>query len=148
MSLPYAFGFFHPLPRRRSPIPVATHDTSVYTAFLFRQARGREMWCEDPLLPWVLLAQSGAAASVCGWFVGEWSWALVFAYVVVMAVSIFVAGATKAAKFAHERMLKHPAFAMGMLAALVGLVFPPALVAAFACFDWVYVKFGQEVPLS
>ena len=47
--------------------------TAVYTAFLFRQARGRELWCEDRLLPAHLATQALASASALGWFMGEWS---------------------------------------------------------------------------
>lgn len=146
LSLPYAFGLFHPLLALLA-IPVAI-GTSVYTAFLFRQARGREMWCEDPMLPWVLFAQAGAATSLCGWFVGEWSFVFIAAYVVVMLISLFVSGGTKAAEFAHEQMVKHPVFGIGMALALVSILFPPAMVLAFACLDWIYIKAGQEVPIS
>jgi hypothetical protein len=45
-------------------------------------------------------------------------------------------------------MLRHPAFAAGVVAAVAALVFPPAVFVAFACLDWVYIKAGQQVPLS
>jgi hypothetical protein len=122
--------------------------TSVYTAFLFRQARGRELWCEDAFLPWVLLAQSGAAASLCGWFFGEASVGFLAAYAGIMLVSVLAGQKTPAAEQAHHQMLKHPAFGIGMVFALLAIVFPPAVVVAFALLDWIYIRAGQEVALS
>jgi hypothetical protein len=45
-------------------------------------------------------------------------------------------------------MVRHPAFALGLVAAVAAIAFPPLVFVAFALLDWVYVKAGQEVPLS
>ncbi|MEM8885952.1 MAG: 4Fe-4S dicluster domain-containing protein [Planctomycetota bacterium] len=146
LSLPYAFGLFHPY-LAVAAIPVALM-TSVYTAFLFRQARGRELWSEDPMLPWVLLAQSGAAAALCGWFIGEGSPILLIAYAVVALASLLVPMRTQPAEQAHQHMVRHPAFGLGVVFALAAIFFPPLVVVAFALLDWIYIRAGQEVPLS
>ena len=71
-------------------IPLAL-ATAVYTAFLFRQARGRELWCEDRLLPAHLAAQALAAAAAMGWCMGEWSaWSVAW---LAIHAAIVVAGA-------------------------------------------------------
>jgi len=146
LSVPYALGWFHPLVAVAA-IPVALM-TSVYTAFLFRQARGRELWCEDPMLPWVLLAQSGAAAALFGWFLGEPAPLLLVAYAALTIGSLLVGQKTKAAEQAHALMIRHPAFGIGVLFALGAVAYPPLVVVAFALLDWIYVRAGQEVPLS
>jgi hypothetical protein len=146
LSLPYAFGWFHPALAALA-IPVALM-TSVYTAFLFRQARGRELWCEDPMLPWVLLAQSGAAAALFGWFLGEPGAVLLVIYAGVMLATLLVPQRTRAAEQAHDLMVKHRAFGLGLIFALAAIAFPPLVVVAFALLDWIYVRAGQEVPLS
>ena len=45
-------------------------------------------------------------------------------------------------------MIRHPTFAIGLLLAVASVFFPPLLLAAFLSLDWIYVKAGQEVPLS
>ena len=45
-------------------------------------------------------------------------------------------------------MVRHPAFAFGFASAVAAVAFPPLVFLAFALLDWVYVKAGQEVPLS
>jgi protein-S-isoprenylcysteine O-methyltransferase Ste14 len=55
---------------------------------------------------------------------------------------------TLQAKRAHHLMVRHPAFAGGFAAALGAALFPPLLALSFLLFDWIYVKAGQEVPLS
>jgi Fe-S-cluster-containing dehydrogenase component len=122
--------------------------TAVYTAFLFRQARGRELWCEDVTLPWVLGVQAVTAMVAILWLLGAAAGAWVLAYAAVMAWAALWPPRTRQAKRAHHLMLRHPAFAAGFAAALGAVLFPPLLALSFLLFDWVYVKMGQEVPLS
>ncbi len=128
-------------------VPVALL-TSVYTAFLFRQARGRELWCEDALLPWTLLLQSAAAFGLFAWWGGHGGRGWIAAYFVVCGVSLLYEPATAGARHGHSMMTRHLAFRLGLLAALGAIAFPPLVVVAFALLDWVYVKMGQEVALS
>ncbi|MHC4134950.1 MAG: 4Fe-4S dicluster domain-containing protein [Planctomycetota bacterium] len=128
-------------------VPVA-FATAIYTAFLFWQARGRELWAEDRFLPVVLAAQAGAAAAALGWLFGEPGtiWVLIYAAVVLAAT--FLRMPTPGARRGHELMVRQPAYALGLVSALAAIAFPPLVFVAFLALDWSYVKAGQEVPLS
>ena len=131
-------------------LPVAL-ATSIYTAFLFRQARGRELWSEDSLLPWTLGLQTVAAASAIAWcldFRPSWALLPVAGYLLVSLVSIVVPLPTPQAKQAHSLMIRHPLFALGILTATASILWPPLIVVAFGAIDWVFVKSGQQVALS
>jgi len=146
LSLPWAFGLGHVV------LGVASFGvalaTACYTAFLFRQARGRELWCEDRLLLPTLGIQAFAAASALGWFFGEWSALWLAAYAAVVCAGALWPPAPPAARRAHHWMVRRPAFGLGVLAALFALAFPPLVFLAFALLDQAYVEAGQEVPLS
>ena len=122
--------------------------TAIYTAFLFRQARGRELWCEDATLPWVLAVQAATAMVAILWLLDAAPAVWVLAYAAVMTWAALSTPRTRQAKRAHHLMVRHPAFASGFAAALGAALFPPLLAISFLFFDWVYVKMGQEVPLS
>jgi len=146
LSVPFAFGFGH---RALAVlcIPVA-FATSVYTAFLFRQARGRELWCEDRWLPAVLGVQALAAASALAWFFGASTVIWPAVYAVLMIATALAPPATPQARAAHRLMVRHRAFGAGLAVAVVAIAWPPAVLVAFALLDWIYVKAGQEVALS
>jgi hypothetical protein len=147
LSAAYAFGLgIAPLAFLAGPVALMT---SIYTAFLFRQARGRELWCEDKWLLPTLATQAGAAAAAFGWLWGELDGAIwIVAYLVVMAISAVAKPATEQAARAHAVMMRMRVYKLGFLFTLLALWCPPLVVAAFACFDHAYVKAGQEVPLS
>jgi hypothetical protein len=128
-------------------IPVAL-ATAVYTAFLFRQARGRELWCEDRLLPAHLAAQALAAASALGWFMGEWSPLWLALHALLVIAGALLSPPTPGARAGHALMVRDRGYALGVACALGAIAFPPLVVAAFALLDHAYVKAGQEVPLS
>lgn len=131
-------------------LPVAM-ATSVYTAFLFRQARGRELWCEDPLLPWVLAAQTLAAAAALAWFFhleAILTLVPIALFVGLSLATLVVPMPTQQSRQAHRWMVRHPVFAIGIVLALTSLLWPPLVVAAFGALDWAFVKAGQEVALS
>ena len=146
LSLPWAFGVSHAALALLS-IPVAL-ASAVYTAFLFRQARGRELWCEDRLLPFALAVQAFAAASALGWIFGDISGVWVVAYLGVVLVSTFEAPPTLHARLAHRRMRQSPLYGLGLLAALFAVALPPLVFLAFLLLYAAYVRAGQEVPLS
>lgn len=125
--------------------------SSVYTAFLFRQARGRELWSEDRLLPWVLGAQTLAAAAAFGWAFGVrgvWVIAPLALYSALALGSLLVAPPTAHARAAHHLMKRHWAAWVGIGSAVLSIFLPPILLMAFSCLDWVTVDAGQKVPLS
>jgi len=146
LSVPYLFG------AASLPLSVAAGAvallTSVYTAFLFRQARGRELWCEDRLLPFQLGLQAAAAACAFGWVWGNWSFSVMAAHAAFLLLGATTAPPTRHARRAHALLLKHPAFAPGLVAAAAAVAFPPVVLVAFALLDWALVRAGQEVPLS
>ncbi|MHC4958875.1 MAG: 4Fe-4S dicluster domain-containing protein [Planctomycetota bacterium] len=146
LSAAYAFGLgIAPLAFLAVPVAVMT---SIYTAFLFKQARGRELWCEDKWLLPTLAIQAGAAAAALGWFWDEPGHVWILAYLVVMLIATVAKPPTEHAARAHALMLRMRVFKFGFVFALLALLCPPLVVFAFACFDHAYVKAGQEVPLS
>jgi len=146
LSLPWALGLGQEM-WSYVGLPIA-FLTSVYTAFLFWQARGRELWSEDKLLPVVLGVQTLAAAAALGWYYGVRGSIPTGMYAAVVVAGIFVAPGTAHARQAHRLMVRHWTFPTGVVFALAAVAFPPLVIVAFALLDWIYVKAGQEVPLS
>jgi len=149
VSLAYGLGIMGPA--WTFPVILLAVMTSVYTAFLFRQARGRELWCEDRFLPWVLAAQTFASAAVCGWFFGLRGTLIVTpmaAYALLVIVSLLTAPPTPQARAAHRLMKSHWTSWSGVATAIVALFVPPLVLIAFSFLDWVMVDAGQKVPLS
>jgi Fe-S-cluster-containing dehydrogenase component len=150
---PGVLGLAGPLPAIwlaaiSAPVAVAT---AIYTAFLFWQARGRELWSEDRLLLGVLLLQAIAATAALAWLLGlrgPWLLAGLAAYPAMMLVATVLAPPTPHARLAHRLMIRHPAYATGLLAALGAVLFPPLLLVAFFALDWIYLRAGQQVALS
>ena len=149
-------------------VPLAAM-TAVYTAFLFAQAKARDLW-QNPLLPPHLLVQalfagSGAlvvVASLSGIEVLPplpWLFtASAIAHLLMVAGEHFTAAPTAHARLAHHEMtagayavpywgslilVAVSAFApsLGVLAVLAGLV------GLFA-FEHAFVQAGQRVPLA
>jgi Fe-S-cluster-containing dehydrogenase component len=152
LSLPWALGFSDKALGALC-IPVALL-TAVYTAFLFWQARGRELWSEDRFLPWVLAVQAMVAALALAWFfgargfVGAGGMALLLAYPLLIGASALAPQKTAQATRAHRLMVRHPAFGLGLVLGALAVFVPPLVFASFLSLDWIYVKAGQEVPLS
>ena len=146
--------------------------TSVYTAFLFAQAKARDLW-QNPLLPPHLLVQAamagaavltiagtiaddpvtGVAATVLAWTAG--------AHVLMVLGEVWLPHGT-----AHARMATHHLvagkFALpfwgGVALAVLAIIAPfaawaavPAAVMALAglwAYEHAYVQAGQSVPLA
>jgi Fe-S-cluster-containing dehydrogenase component/formate-dependent nitrite reductase membrane component NrfD len=147
-------------------VPLAVM-TAVYTAFLFAQAKARDLW-QSPLLPPHLLIQSFFAGSAALMLVtsntaliATLSWVLA----VATAMHLFcVWGETNLTHVtAHARLatweMVHGRFHRFFLASVIltltaflapwggSLVALPALVGLFA-FEHAYVQAGQSVPLA
>ncbi len=150
--------------------------TAVYTAFLFGQAKARDMW-QNPLLPVHFLVQAfmaGAGAVVLTVLVlptatgpmgaGAMSAALRFfamgsaAHALMILGEILMPPPTAHARLA-EREMTHGRFRgwfrAGLLGALLGVAAPwlgwivvPIGLAALLAYEHAYVQAGQSVALS
>lgn len=153
-------------------IPLAIM-TAIYTAFLFAQAKGRDLW-QNPTLPLHLFAQcvmAGAAALlVLGAFVGggaaaapALAWSLGGSLAVHLALALseaVIPHVTRDAARAARQMLKGAyqgyywgSVAIGALAlaaAAGGFAVAGSLLALLAllAYEHAYVQSGQSVPLS
>ena len=145
--------------------------TAVYTAFLFGQAKGRDMW-QNPLLPVHFLVQAGVAgggattlaALALGAPPGVTDAALLVfavssaAHALMIAAEVLMPPPTAHARLA-EREMTHGRFsrwfALGVLGALLGAAAPwlgwtvvPLGLVALLAYEHAYVQAGQSVPLS
>ncbi|NMH97596.1 4Fe-4S dicluster domain-containing protein [Pseudonocardia acidicola] len=155
--------------------------TAGYTAFLFGQAEGRDLW-QSPLLFWHLQAQAfmvgaGALAVTAGVTGLPEDGVALLARVLVVATTVHVlmlllefggrhtsAHATAAAHLAthgpYARLFWSAGVGLAVVAAAVAAVswsgaHPAAAVAAglavqiaLLCYESVFVRAGQDVPLS
>ena len=143
--------------------------TAVYTAFLFAQSRGRDLW-QSPLLPahlltQALLAGAGVLALLAPAF-GPWPlpalrWIFAGAgvgHVLMLLGDLSVGGATAHARVAHHELtrgLYARFFWIGVVLSLVGISAPwvgvPALLSGLLglfLFEHAFVQAGQRVPLA
>ncbi len=147
-------------------VPLATL-TAVYTAFLFAQARARDLW-QNPLLPPHLLVQAGVAGAGILAIVGSglretptllWTFALASGvHLLMMAGEMATAPATAHARAAHHHLVAGRFarfFWVGAVLGAAGLAAPwlgvPAVLAGLAglwCYEHAYVQAGQYVPLA
>ncbi len=143
--------------------------TAVYTAYLFAQAKARDLW-QNPLLPPHLLVQgamagAGAlvpvAASLDPTAVGPLLWLLAGAslvHLLMVAGETTITHATAHAHLATHEMTRgryRGFFWVGMLLTLVGVAAPwigvlagPAALIGLLAFEHAYVQAGQSVPLA
>ncbi|MDE2572945.1 MAG: polysulfide reductase NrfD [bacterium] len=143
--------------------------TSVYTGYLFAQAKARDLW-QNPLLPPHLLVQSvmlGAAAMLplAAWL--EPSALALAAWLLAGSALVHLLFVLGEATFAHPTAHAHLAldemvrgryrgwFWAGILLALIALLTPwvgvwavPAALVALFAHEHAYVQAGQAVPLA
>jgi Fe-S-cluster-containing dehydrogenase component/formate-dependent nitrite reductase membrane component NrfD len=140
--------------------------SAVYSAFLFGQAKGRDFW-QSPLFAIHLLVMAvlaGAAVIIClndttaG--IGKILAAAVVAHAVVVAFDLMAAHSTNDAKISARSMFhKNLLFWIG--GAFIGIALPlvllwlrfsgpagAAAVIGLYCYERVWVRAGQIVPLS
>ncbi len=143
--------------------------TAIYTAYLFAQAKARDLW-QSPLLPAHLLVQAalaGSAALLIAAFVlepvavaslGAWLTAAAAAHLLLVAGEITLTHPT-----AHARLAAHEMFAgrfadffwigfalvaVGLLAPVLGPVAAVAALIGLLAHEHAYVQAGQSVPLA
>lgn len=150
-------------------IPLAT-GTAIYTAWLFAQAKARDLW-QSPLLPPHLFVQSGLAGagvmSIVGRFMGEAPAVAWFETLFVLAAGahlLMVLGevalptVTAHAKLAHHEMTGgrfagffRGAVGLGLVALAtpwIGTLGVLAGLAGLLLYEHAYVQAGQSVPLA
>jgi Fe-S-cluster-containing dehydrogenase component/formate-dependent nitrite reductase membrane component NrfD len=142
---------------------------AVYTAYLFAQAKARDLW-QSPLLPAHLVVQAGLAGSAALLPLAWW-----LAPGAVRPLALVLAGTCLAHLLlvGGEVTLPHPTahahlavrelswgryarlfwagmalVAVGLLAPLVGAWVAPATLAGLLAHEHAYVQAGQSVPLA
>ena len=149
-------------------IPLAAL-AAAYTAYLFAQAKARDLW-SSPLLPAHLLVQAAAAGAAALLLAAAWwqrtavtplSWVLAGAclahlLLVLCEVTIghpteharlAVAGLTRGA-FARVFWAGAALAAAGIAAPVAGAWVAPLALAGLAAYEHAYVQAGQSVPLA
>lgn len=149
-------------------LPLAA-ATAVYTAYLFAQAKARDLW-QSPLLPPHLLVQAilagsgalvGAASLVAPEAVPALSWTLAgsaLIHLLMVAGETTLPQVTAHAHLAHHEMVAgryRRYFWAGALLVVVGAAAPwvgglaaPLALAGLLAFEHAYVQAGQSVPLA
>ena len=142
---------------------------AVYTAYLFAQAKARDLW-QNPLLPAHLLVQAGAAGSAALPLAAAWwqpsaagwlEWVLLgtcAAHVLLVLGEAGIGHPTEHARLAVREMTRGglaPVFwagfclvAAGMAAPVAGAWVAPLALAGLAAYEHAYVQAGQRVPLA
>ena len=150
------------------PAIVAGFFAAIYTAFLFGQCKGRDLW-HTPLLPVHLFVQTLLAGSaVLAWLPGLHSlatvglWATLGAHALILIAEFSMPHSTDNARYA-ARLITNGQYRRPFWwgAVLAGCVLPatlllagvPALaglaaLAGLFFFEWCFVMAGQSVPNS
>jgi formate-dependent nitrite reductase membrane component NrfD/ferredoxin len=143
--------------------------TAIYTAYLFAQAKARDLW-QSPLLPVHLLVQSllaGAATllPLAAWLEPEavphlnlWLAGFCAAHLLLVAGETTLTHVTAHARLAMREMVwgrYRRWFWVGVLGTGLGLAAPVvgwpaglAALAGLAAYEHAYVQAGQSVPLA
>jgi Fe-S-cluster-containing dehydrogenase component/formate-dependent nitrite reductase membrane component NrfD len=142
---------------------------AVYTAYLFAQAKARDLW-QNPLLPAHLLIQAGVAGSAALLAAAAWwqpsaagwlEWLLLgtcAAHLLLVLGEAAISHPTEHARLAAHEMTRG-AFAglfwagfglvaAGMTAPVAGAWAAPLALAGLAAYEHAYVQAGQCVPLA
>jgi Fe-S-cluster-containing dehydrogenase component/formate-dependent nitrite reductase membrane component NrfD len=142
---------------------------AVYTAYLFAQAKARDLW-QNPLLPVHLLVQAGAAGSAALLLAAAWwqpgaagwlEWVLLgtcAAHVLLVLGEAGIGHPTEHARLAVHEMTRgglawlfwagFGLVAAGIAAPVAGAWVAPLALAGLAAYEHAYVQAGQCVPLA
>ena len=146
--------------------------TAVYTAFLFAQAKARDLW-QNPLLPPHLVVQAAVAGSAAGILLAAWlepdvvaplAWVLAgssLAHLLMILGELTLPHPTAHARTAAQALTSGrfaTPFWAGVVLGALALAAPVATVAAvpaalvalagLLAFEHAYVQAGQSVPLA
>jgi formate-dependent nitrite reductase membrane component NrfD len=143
--------------------------TAIYTAYLFAQAKARDLW-QNPLLPphflvQALLAGSAAMLPVAIWLDAEAADALAdvlaascLVHLLLVAGEVTLTHPTAHARLAVEEMTEGPyrrffwagvtLVAIAFAAPWLGVVSAPLALAGLLAHEHAYVQAGQSVPLA
>jgi Fe-S-cluster-containing dehydrogenase component/formate-dependent nitrite reductase membrane component NrfD len=143
--------------------------TAVYTAYLFAQAKARDLW-QSPLLPphllvQALLAGSAALLLVVPWLdaaaAGPLAWILAgssLAHLLFVLGEVTLTHPTAHARLAVEEMTERTyrsffwggagLVALAVLAPWLGILAAPLALAGLLLHEHAYVQAGQAVPLA
>jgi Fe-S-cluster-containing dehydrogenase component/formate-dependent nitrite reductase membrane component NrfD len=162
IGLHLAWSFFAGGPPRAIVfigIPLAI-ASGVYTAFLFAQAKARDLW-QSPLLPPQHLVQCVLAGTAALLIVGRLDLAplLVIAttlHLILVGAEVVTPHATAHARLAVHEMVRgryRVVFALGVILQILGLLPFGAMAAALVllgllAFEHAHVAAGQAVPLA
>ena len=153
-------------------VPLAAM-TAVYTAYLFAQAKARDLW-QNPLLPAHLLVQAAMAGAAALLAIGAWwqhdarvplAWLLAggcLAHLLLVLGEVTLAHPTAHARLATHELVRGRfrrffwaaavLVATGLAAPLaggwVGVAVAPLVLAGLAAYEHAYVQAGQAVPLA
>ncbi|HVB37050.1 MAG TPA: 4Fe-4S dicluster domain-containing protein [Vicinamibacterales bacterium] len=150
-------------------IPIAAM-TAVYTAYLFAQAKARDLW-QSPLLPAHLLVQACLAGSAAlllpAWWLGDTAviapllWLLAAAsaaHLLLVAGEVTLPHVTAHARLATREMTRgrfRVWFRLGLVLIAAGTIGPwlgiaaaPVALAGLIAHEHAYVQAGQAVPLA
>jgi Fe-S-cluster-containing dehydrogenase component/formate-dependent nitrite reductase membrane component NrfD len=149
-------------------VPLAV-GAAVYTAYLFAQAKARDLW-QNPLLPAHLLIQAGVAGSAALLLAAAWwqpaaadwlGWVLMgtcAAHVLLVLGEAGMSHPTEHARLAAREMTRgrlgwwfwagFGLAAAGVAAPVAGAWVAPLALAGLAAYEHAYVQAGQCVPLA
>ena len=142
---------------------------AVYTAYLFAQAKARDLW-QNPLLPAYMLVQAGVAGSAALLLAAVWwqpraagwlEWVLLgtcAAHVLLVLGEAGIGHPTEHARLATREMTRgglatvfwagFGLVAAGIAAPVAGAWVAPLALAGIAAYEHAYVQAGQRVPLA
>lgn len=142
--------------------------TAVYTAYLFAQAKGRDVW-QSPLLPVHMLVQAVVAGAgvllIAGWWSGEaalpLSWILAggcAAHLLLVWGETTLPHVTAHARLGVHEMVKNryaawfwagaALMAMAVSSPWSGAIAAPVALAGLIAYEHAYVQSAQAVPLA
>jgi Fe-S-cluster-containing dehydrogenase component/formate-dependent nitrite reductase membrane component NrfD len=149
-------------------VPLAAM-AAVYTAYLFAQAKARDLW-QNPLLPAHLVAQAAVAGAavllpVAAWWqrgaAGSLSWVLAgacLAHLLLVLGELTLPHPTAHARLAAFELTRGRfrgffwvaavLIAAGLAAPWAGAWVAPLALAGLAAYEHAYVQAGQAVPLA